>query len=81
MCVYVCRYVVHEGAREGRIAFYNELVGEFWYKLELTGEHTPPTVLSEMQAPVGGSTVRSCSVCLSLSLTDMWRGTDTTCDD
>eukprot|EP00698_Gefionella_okellyi_P007756 TRINITY_DN1898_c0_g1_i1.p1 TRINITY_DN1898_c0_g1~~TRINITY_DN1898_c0_g1_i1.p1 ORF type:complete len:2231 (+),score=540.36 TRINITY_DN1898_c0_g1_i1:707-6694(+) len=44
---------LREGRFEGRVVFYNELVGEFWYKLKLQGEHADPEVVPEMSCPVG----------------------------
>jgi hypothetical protein len=37
----------------GSLAFLNDLVGEFWYKLNLTAEPASPLQLQTMRAPVG----------------------------
>lgn len=39
---------------EGTVAFTNELAGEFWYEVDLTGTAAPPVTLEQMSCPVGG---------------------------
>jgi hypothetical protein len=46
-----------EGDFVGKISFFNEVVGEFWYKLHLTADAAPPTVLELMECMVGGTKV------------------------
>jgi hypothetical protein len=41
---------------EGSLAFLNESVGEFWYKLSLMADPAEPVVLDPMSAPVGAKT-------------------------
>lgn len=45
------------GDFEGRVSFYNERVGEFWYKLHLTAIPAPPTVVETVECMVGGTKI------------------------
>jgi hypothetical protein len=42
-----------EGSSKGGLTFLNDVIGEFWYALELTALAADPIVLEEMQCEVG----------------------------
>eukprot|EP00466_Bigelowiella_natans_P011255 jgi/Bigna1/72093/fgenesh1_pg.18_\ len=41
------------GTSEGAVRFFNSKIGEFWYKLKLTGVRPEPNVLPEFKCPIG----------------------------
>lgn len=48
-----------EGKFVGKISFYNQRVGEFWYKLHLQAIPAPPTVVDVVECMVGGTKIVS----------------------
>ncbi|XP_070190234.1 cilia and flagella-associated protein 47-like isoform X3 [Littorina saxatilis] len=41
------------GKSKGSLVFYNEIVGEFWYQLDLDAQSPPPTTLPHMECELG----------------------------
>ncbi|KAJ3219077.1 Cilia- and flagella-associated protein 47 [Dinochytrium kinnereticum] len=52
--IYVLSYAPISSAMEsGKLMFQNDLIGEFWYDLQLEAKEAPPIILPGMSAPLG----------------------------
>ena len=50
------------GSQEGSVVFSSNLVGEVWYKLNLSAEEPPATILDKMSAAVGTRAVQTIKI-------------------